>query len=143
MSKVKDVMTGEVPCVSPSTHVFMVAHEMNASGGGIIVVCHNEKFLGVVTQRDVVGYVADALDPWRETAGTLMKNHHPVISPGDEILEAAKVMVNSGVHALPVVQGERLVGLLTIYNLAQESLPLAALVFANTHDPEASPKLVV
>ena len=133
MLKVKDVMTSELASVPPLTPVIEVAHQMKVSGRGVIPVCDNGKFRGVITERDIViGVVATATDPVTEPARSVMNNHLPLISPGDEIMQAAKVMVDNGARVLPVAQNGKLLGLFTLDDLARESLGLAAMVFSKT-----------
>ncbi|MBE0479800.1 MAG: CBS domain-containing protein [Dehalococcoidia bacterium] len=138
MVKVGDIMSREFASVAPSAPVIEVAQKMANCKDGVIAVCNNGKFMGIITERDIItGTVANALNPKREHARNLMSNHQPVISPDDEILDAARTMVNSGLRVLPVVQRAKLVGLFTVDDLAQESLPLASLVFTRTIKPKS------
>jgi len=133
MLKVGDVMTSEFASVLPHTPVIEVAHQMKVLGTGVIPVCDNGKFRGVITERDIViSIVATGGDPVTETARSVMNNHLPVILPGEDIMQAAKVMVNNGVRMLPVAQNGKLLGLFTLDDLARESLALAAMVFSKT-----------
>ena len=139
MLKVRDVMASEFASVSSHTPVIEMAHQMKVSGTGVIPVCDNGKFQGIVTERNIViGIVATAADPVTEPARSVMNNNLPIISPGDDIIQAAKVMVNNGVRVLPVAQNEKLLGLFTLDDLAQESLALAAMVFSKTVKLQAS-----
>ena len=131
MLKVEDIMTSEFVSVSLSTPIIEVAHQMGVSGTGIISVCDKGKFRGVITERDiVVGIVATATDPVTEPASSVLNDHHPVISPGEELIQAAKLMAAHNVQVLAVAQNDRLLGLLTLDDLARESLALAATVLA-------------
>ena len=144
MLKVKDIMTREFVSVPPSTPIIEVAQKMRNSRTGVIPVCDKGKFRGVITERDIViGIVANACNPKREHARSLINIHHPIISPGEEIMQAAKVMVNHGVRALPVAQSGRLLGLFTLDDLARESLTMAAVVFTQTVRPKAVNKVKV
>jgi len=122
-------MVSDINSVSPSTPVIEVAHQMDLSGRGVISICDKDKFRGLITERDiVVNVVARARDPVTEPASAIMNEHLPIVSPSDDIMEAVKVMENSGVRALPVVQSRKLVGLFTIEELARENQALAAMV---------------
>lgn len=132
MWKARDIMVKNVVAVPPSTPIIEVAQRMSRSGMGVICICHNGKFRGVITERDLVaGTVASARNPKREHASSLVNNHYPMISPGAELLEAAKVMVDSAAQVLPVVQNGRLLGLLTLDRLIRESPAVAAMVLCN------------
>jgi len=144
MVKVRDIMTREFISVPPSTPIIKVAQEMRNSRTGAIPVCDKGKFRGVITERDIViGIVANACNPKREHAGSLVNIRHPIISPGEEIMQAAKVMVNHGVRVLPVAQSGKLLGLFTLDDLTRESLTMAAVVFTQTARPKAANKVRV
>jgi len=131
--KVKDIMTDEVVSVAPFTPVIDVAQKILTSRQWVIPVCDNHELKGVITERDlVVSIVATARDPVRVYAGSLMNNHLPTISPGEDIWFAAKLMAENAVRVMPVVDNGKLVGMLTLDNLARESRALAALVIHKT-----------
>jgi len=139
MMKVGDIMTINVDSVSSSTPVIEVAHQMKISGRGVIPVCDNSKFRGVITERDiVVGIVAAARDPVTEPARVVMNNRLPLISPGDDIMQVARVMVNRSARVLPVVEHGKLLGLFTLDDFARENPVLAAMVFSKPARFQAS-----
>ncbi len=133
MPKVKDIMTNEVFPVDPLAPVMVVAQQILKSGQVLVPVCDNGRLCGVITARDIaVGIVAIARDPVGVHAKSIMTNHFPTISPDDEILDAAKRMVDRGAQMLMVVENGKVVGLLTLKDLARESPALAAMVFCKT-----------
>jgi CBS domain-containing protein len=133
MAKVRDIMNTEVISVPSSTPIIEVAHQMKNRGTGIIPICDQGKFRGLITERRIVTeIIANAIDPVVESAGSVMNKHQPVISPDDEIMQAAKVMISNDVQVLAVVQSGELLGLLTLEDVARESLALAAMVFSKT-----------
>ena len=139
MAKVADIRITKVNSVLPSTPVIEVAHQMKISKRSIVPVCDNSKFRGIVTDRDIVtGIVATASDPVTEPASSVMNNRQPIISPGVDVMEAAKLMINKGVQVLAVVENGNLVGLLTLEDLARESLAMAAMVFSKTIEGQVS-----
>jgi len=133
MVKVRDIMNAEVISVPSSTPIIEVAHQMKIRGTGVIPIYDQGKFRGLITERHIVTEViANAVDPVVETAGSVTNKHQPAISPDEEIMQAAKVMVNNDVQVLAVVQNGELLGLLTLEDLARASLALAAMVFSRT-----------
>lgn len=133
MAKVREVMTKVFVSVPPSAPIIEVAQKMSNSGTGIIPVCDNGKLRGVITERDIITHiVACAHNPKREHVRALMRNDRPIVSPGEEIMQAAKIMVNNDVRVLPVAQNGKLLGLFTLDDLARESLALAATVLVET-----------
>jgi len=130
MVKVRDIMNAEVISVPSSTPIIEVAHQMKIRGTGVIPICDQGKFRGLITERRIVTeIIANAIDPVVESAGSVMNRHQPVITPDEEIMQAAKVMVNNDVQVLAVVQNGELLGLLTLEDLARASLALAASFF--------------
>ena len=133
MAKVRDIMNTQIISVPSSAPIIEVAHQMKNRGMGVIPICDQGKFRGLITERHIVTeIIANAVDPVVETAGSVTNKHQPAISPDEEIMQAAKVMVNNDVQVLAVVQNGELLGLLTLEDVARENLALAAMVFSKT-----------
>lgn len=127
MLKVQDIMTSEVICVPSSAAVTEVAQKMLALGRGVIPVCDNSNFRGVITERDIVRIIATARTPLMasapltEPASSVMNKSYPVISPDDEVGVAVAAMLDNSAWVLPVVQHGKLLGLFTLDNLTRET----------------------
>lgn len=133
MTKVRELMTREVPVVSPLTPCIEVARQMSTCGTGIVVVYDKERFRGIITERDIVNILANVGEPLMKPAGSIIGNCHSItITPDDDVMQAANVMVENGVRVLPVVENGKLCGLLSLDNLARTSSGIAALVFVKT-----------
>ena len=129
MALVSEVMRKRPVSVPPSAPIRTVAEKMRDCATGIVPVCENGEYRGVVTDRDIITQVvATSQNPKRERAKDLMKRDGPVVSPGQHLEEAARIMATNGVLALPVARYGKLVGLFTLDDLARESLALAAMV---------------
>jgi CBS domain-containing protein len=134
-------ISGEPVSVPPSASVLEVARKMSRSRNGVVLVCNDGKLSGLITERDiVVNAVAKGLNLERVHAREIMKRNHPVVSAREELLEAAKMMVEKSVRLLPVLKGGKAVGVITVEDLAKESVALASLVWAKTasHAPPES-----
>ncbi|MFC1893787.1 cyclic nucleotide-binding/CBS domain-containing protein, partial [Chloroflexota bacterium] len=124
--KVKDMITNDVFPVDPCAPVMVVSQQILKSGQDLVPVCDNGKLCGVITARDIaVSIVASARDPVGVYAKSIMTNHFPTISPDDEILDAARLMVDRVAQMLLVIENGIVVGLLTLKDLARESPALA------------------
>lgn len=133
MAKVGETMTKDFVSVPPSAPIVEVAQKMRDYGTSFIPVCENGRFRGLVSEKDIITHiVATAHNPKREHTRSLMSRRQPIVSPGEDLIQAAKTMANSGVRAVPVAQNGRLLGLLTLDDMAQESLALAAAVLVKT-----------
>ncbi|MFH1638706.1 MAG: CBS domain-containing protein [Chloroflexota bacterium] len=130
MLKIAEIMDRMVVSIPSSASVIEAAQQMKACGNGIIPVCDDGRFRGVITERDiVVGIIAQTLDPAAEKVFSVMKNNIPAVSPDDDIWHAANMMVDNSTLILPVVDRGNLVGLFTLEDFARESPALAAMVF--------------
>jgi CBS domain-containing protein len=127
MLKVQDIMTSDIICVSSSAVITEVSQKMMALGQGVIPVCDNSNYRGVITERDIVRFIATARTPLinssllTEPSGSVMNKSYPVISPDDEIGVAVAAMVDNSAWVLPVVKHGKLVGLFTMDNLTRET----------------------
>ncbi|MFO8010919.1 MAG: CBS domain-containing protein [Dehalococcoidia bacterium] len=133
MKRVEEVMERNPVTVCPSASIIEVARRMKEHNLQMILVCENNKLRGVITEGDIIsGIVASARNPRRQEAKSLMQYDGPKISPGDDLLSAAKLMARHGTHYLPVVQNGKMKGLLTLDHLVNESLAAASLVLDRT-----------
>lgn len=117
--KLRDVMTSELCCAEPSESLADVAGEMKRHNVGIMPVCQDGQLVGVVTDRDiVVECVASGTKPEECKVGNFMTSGLVCGSPDMDVVEAAHLMGREQVHRLPVVENGRLVGMVSIGDLA-------------------------
>jgi len=115
---IRDVMTPNPRTLSPNDSIQNAARLMRDEDTGVIPVVDNGRAVGLVTDRDiVVRAVADGgqLDrPVRDIATTNLVS----VTPDMSTREANELMREHQVRRLPVVEGERLVGMVSIGDLA-------------------------
>jgi CBS domain-containing protein len=115
---IRDVMTPNPRTLSPGDSIQRAAQLMRDEDTGVIPVVDNGRAIGLVTDRDiVVRGVADGgrLDrPVREIASADMVT----VSPDTSTRDAAALMSEHQVRRLPVVDGDRLVGIVSLGDLA-------------------------
>ena len=119
--KVRDAMAKTVSSAKKSDKVIDVARKMKQEDAGFIpVVEDGGAMVGVITDRDIViRCIAEGHDPRTETAEHLMSRDVTVISPDDDIKQAAGMMEREEIRRLPVTENGRLVGVLSHGNLVQ------------------------
>lgn len=127
MSRIVDFMSTTFISLSPAACILEATRQMKASGTGIVLLCSNGKLRGVITESDIVNVVAEGKDTASTPASSAM-SHHPLISPGASVVEAAGLMAKRGVRVLPVVQNGNPVGLLSLGNLPASAQTMAAMV---------------
>jgi CBS domain-containing protein len=101
--------------------VIDVAKKMKQEDAGFVpVVEDGGKLIGVITDRDIViRCIAEGHDPRSETAEHLMTSQVTIISPDDDIQDAAKKMEREEIRRLAVTENGKLVGVLSHGNLVQ------------------------
>lgn len=117
--KVKDVGIKEVHCASPSATLNEIAAMMKRHNIGVMPVCKDSKLVGVITDRDlVISCMAADMNPKECKAREFMTSDPITISSDMDIEEAARIMGQEQVHRLPVVEGEKLVGMLSLGDIS-------------------------
>jgi CBS domain-containing protein len=116
--RIRDVMTESVVTAAPDTSVREVAEIMRERNVGSVVLIENGRPTGFVTDRDLaLSVLADGNDPI-DQAGD--HSSAPVVTgaPDMDVSEAAELMVEHGIRRLPVLEGEELIGIVTLDDLA-------------------------
>jgi CBS domain-containing protein len=112
------VMTPNPSCVSPEDSIQNAARIMRDMDTGAVPVVDNGRPVGIVTDRDIVvrGVAEDGQlnRPVRE----IVTSSIVCASPDMSTREAADLMSEHQVRRLPVVENERLVGIVSIGDLA-------------------------
>ncbi len=118
--KVEDVMVKEVITVDEKSSVKEAADIMNKFEIGCLIVTKDGKANGILTERDLLKRVlSDAKNPKTTKVGTVMSKPLIVVEPDMDLEEAAKLMFKLKIKKLPVVQEGRLMGLVTLTDLAR------------------------
>jgi acetoin utilization protein AcuB len=120
---VRDVMTPKPITVDPSTPILEARQRMADRRIRHLVVTESARVVGIITDRDVrlnLPSPATSLSVWevnyllaRLTVGEVMTRSVIVIDSERPIAEAARIMVDHKIGALPVVDGGSLVGIVT------------------------------
>jgi len=79
--------------------------------------------VGIITEGDVSKAVGRGLDPAR-TAVSFLHKKLLTIGPKERIEDASRLMANAGVKKLPVMEGGRLIGILTQTDIVETSFGL-------------------
>ena len=123
MMLVRDVMSKDVKMVSPDSSVKEVVADMNKFNIGSIVVVQGDRPVGVISERDILRRVVEpCLAPEALTARQVMTS--PVVTIGEmaSIEEAAKLMATKKVRKIPVMNKQKLVGIVTFTDIVTKVL---------------------
>lgn len=132
--KVKDCMCGEVCCVKPDTKVYEVAKLMEKNHIGCVPVCDNQNCLvGVITDRDIIlRTVACDKDVKSTNASDIMTCNVCTCNENDDISDAEQKMETNQIRRIPVVDNNKVIGILTLGDLAQYSDEIGEEYFCDT-----------
>ena len=114
---IREVMTPNPRCVSPDDSIQSAAQIMRDEDTGAVPVCDNGRAVGIVTDRDIVIRAIAEGQPNRSVRDIATRDVISV-SPDTSTREAAELMSEHQVRRLPVVDGERLVGIVSLGDLA-------------------------
>jgi CBS domain-containing protein len=106
--------------VTPHTTVRQGIERMNARKIGSLLVMNGDRLVGIFTERDVLTRVVPRrLDCEHTPIGEVMTREVVTIHPQRTVEEAMMVMTDTRHRHLPVMEGDRVVGLISIGDLTR------------------------
>ena len=119
-TSIKEVMTRDVRACEPNATVAAAAKVMAQEDVGPVPIVEDGRLVGIVTDRDiVVRVVAEGRDPNATTVKEIASTDLVTVSPGDDLDEALNLLARRQVRRLPVVEGDRLVGIVAQADIAR------------------------
>jgi CBS domain-containing protein len=112
----RKVMSRNLLTVAPGDPLKQVAERMVARDVGAALVTEGEKLVGIVTERDVLRAVARGIDEGTRVE-ELMTPDPETMEPDESTQHAAVLMTHGGFRHLPIVEGDDVVGMLSIRDL--------------------------
>lgn len=127
--RVADILKGKGPGISimsvkPSDKIGSVAKRLRLAGVGAMIVSHDGQSLdGIISERDIAYALPAHPEELHEMrVSDLMTVQVVTCSPEDLIAEVAKTMTNRRVRHIPVKQGDKLVGVVSIGDVLKHRL---------------------
>ncbi len=121
---IREVMTRDPRTIDASASVAEAAKTMREADVGPVIVTSGSKVAGIVTDRDVaIRAVAMDRDPKTTPVSEICSSEVVTLSPDDKIGEALQVMRQHEVRRVPVVEGDKPVGIVALGDLAVERDP--------------------
>ncbi len=119
--KVKECMCGEVCYCKPDTTVAEIAKMMNENHVGCVPVCDNNKnVVGILTDRDItLRSTACCKDSHTTKASEIMTCNATCCDCNSTVKDALKQMSQSQIRRIPVTENGKLVGILTLGDIAK------------------------
>ena len=121
----RDIMTGGAECVGEDETILDAAKKMEQLGVGSLPICGNdERLKGMLTDRDiVVKVVARGMDPAVTRAGALAEGKPVTVGADDDLEVVVRTMAQNEVKRLMVIDGHKLVGVISEADLAEHGTP--------------------
>ena len=116
--KIRDVMTPNPRTVSPNDTVQAAARVMQTEDTGAVPVVDGGQVVAVVTDRDIVVRVVAEGGSLSTTVGEIASRSVVCVTPDMSTQEASELMSEHQIRRLPVVENDRLVGIVSIGDLA-------------------------
>ena len=116
-------MSKKVRVVRPNSSVKEVVVNMNKFNVGSIVVVQGDKPVGIISERDILKRVVElCLVPETLTAEQIMTSPVVIINETATMDEAAKLMAKKKVRKIPVMNKQKLVGIVTFTDIVTKVL---------------------
>ena len=120
MPTVGEIMTRDVLGLEPATSLVDAARRMHERRVGAVVVLDDDRLVGIVTERDILRAVATGAIGG--SVADVMTHGPDTIGPDESAGQAAALMIHGGFRHLPVVDGNAVVGMLSIRDLVRVSV---------------------
>jgi CBS domain-containing protein len=120
MATIGEIMSGNLLTVEPSASVTDVVRQMHEREVGAVLVVDGGNLVGIFTERDVLHAVA--VGHLEGNVEMLMSRHPETIDATDTTGHAAAMMIHGGFRHLPVEDGGKLAGIISIRDLIRHEL---------------------
>jgi CBS domain-containing protein len=111
-------MSRDLLTVAPDIPLQEVAKRMVSRDVGAALVTDGERLVGIVTERDVLRAVARGLQE-KTLVRDFMTSDPETMDPDESTQHAAVLMIHGGFRHLPIMEGEEVIGVLSIRDLVR------------------------
>jgi len=116
--KIRELMVENIISVPSNASVREAVRIMNKNRIGCLLVV--DSISGILTERDVLERIVEkGKNPRKTEVSKIMTKHVTVGTPDMELVDATKLMFEKNVKKLPIVEGGKLVGLVTMTDIAR------------------------
>jgi CBS domain-containing protein len=116
--RVSEIMTGAAVTDQPDDTLGEAAAKMWRQQTGSLLVMDGEDLVGILTERDVLKAVATGANTKETRVSEVMTKDLVTVGPQTSLREAAKIMADRWIRHLPVMDGGKLVGVISQRDLA-------------------------
>lgn len=115
---VKDVMNKNVVVAKPIVTLREAARVMGEMNMGSLVIMEEDKIVGIVTSTDILKAIGEGKDPDKVTIGEIATKNVITIQADEPLEKAVDIMIKHKIKKLPVMMNEKLVGIITVSDIA-------------------------
>ncbi|MET7381601.1 CBS domain-containing protein [Streptomyces sp. NPDC005526] len=146
--KVNEVMSAPAVCVPPGTTVGEAARLMDREGVGSVLVVEDGALRGIVTDRDLALRGLGGGAAQDSPVETVMSPRIVAVDAADDVHAAYRTFRRAGVRRLPVLDGDRVAGMLTVDDLLLDVFQrladlLGPVAWSILEEPPGPPSAVV
>lgn len=125
---IREVMTTNPVCLAANATVRQAALAMRDKSIGDVIVEKDGKACGIVTDRDIaIRAIADGKDPAKTDLESICSMDIVCMTPDQSVEDAVRIMKEKSLRRLPIVENGRIVGIVSLGDLAIERDPNSAL----------------
>ena len=136
MAKVRDVMTAEPVSITGATSLAEASRIMRDRDIGALIVLEKEDVAGLITDRDiVVRAIADSRMPDETPVSDVVSDQLVTIGPEDDLDRVVRTMREHALRRVPVLEGGRPVGIVSLGDLAVDRDPDSVLGEISASEP--------
>ena len=116
--KLQEIMVRDVIQAEPDETIGVAGKRMRESAAGCLVITVAGVVKGIITDRDLLACLAQAHDPYRCKISRHMQRPVHVLRPDEDHVTAAVVMHEKRIKRIPIAQNGKLLGIVSLSDLA-------------------------
>lgn len=135
---IREVMTATPGAVRTTDTLQKAARLMKTKDiGDVLVEDDQGKLVGIITDRDVaIRATADGADPKTTKVEGIFTRDITALAPTDTVQDAVRLMRAGDVRRLPVVEGGKAIGIVSLGDISVETAPSSLLADISTASPD-------
>ena len=122
MPQLREVMRDDYPTVAPEDTLGEVAQKLVDARVGAAIVKDFGRMIGIVTERDMLKAMAARVHTSESRVREWMTADPITATPETDVDEAAQTMIDNGFRHLPVLEGDSVVGVVSLRRVVAAQL---------------------
>lgn len=122
MTAIREVMSQQLVTVEPSTSVAGAVTVMGMQRVGAVLVMEKGRLEGIFTERDLVRALSNDIGASSQPVAQWMTRNPVTVGPEASVEQALEIMLAKHFRHLPVLEGESVVGVVSIRDVSRATL---------------------